>query len=243
MMKTIRQNGFTLIELLVVIAIISLLVSILLPSLQKAKELARQTVCMSNLKNFGLAMHLYIGDNDESFPNSGGQSVGGDLRTPFFYTDNWINLLSPYLDGNTTVYNCDYSAPEGSIWTCPSDDRTPRRNGCLACPSYGVNRFITGWYSSAHGQTEPCRIDEITVSHDKLSLMSDNDNPWGGHPNHVMEDTGHPWPHLHNEGDSFLFIEGHVEWIPRLEDAGDSLFSIYAKYVLSDYFIRCDWWR
>ncbi len=54
-----RPGGFTLIELLVVIAIISLLVSVLLPSLRKAKELARSTICKSNLRNVGVAMLLY----------------------------------------------------------------------------------------------------------------------------------------------------------------------------------------
>ncbi|MBN1554010.1 MAG: prepilin-type N-terminal cleavage/methylation domain-containing protein, partial [Phycisphaerae bacterium] len=58
-------RGFTLIELLVVIAIISLLVSILLPSLTKAKQLAQETVCMSNQRNCGTATHMYMGDHDE----------------------------------------------------------------------------------------------------------------------------------------------------------------------------------
>jgi prepilin-type N-terminal cleavage/methylation domain-containing protein len=63
-----RKNGFTLIELLVVIAIISLLVSILVPSLQKAKELAKRVSCLSNLKQIGIGMHIYADDNDGSPP-------------------------------------------------------------------------------------------------------------------------------------------------------------------------------
>jgi prepilin-type N-terminal cleavage/methylation domain-containing protein len=57
-----RRTGFTLIELLVVIAIISLLVSILLPSLTKAKDLARTVVCATNEKNLGIALSIYAGD-------------------------------------------------------------------------------------------------------------------------------------------------------------------------------------
>lgn len=60
----VQRSAFTLIELLVVIAIIALLVSILLPSLKRAQELAKQTVCLSNLKNNGTAMLMYAEENE-----------------------------------------------------------------------------------------------------------------------------------------------------------------------------------
>ena len=64
-----KTRGFTLIELLVVIAIISLLVSILLPSLTKAKELARRAVCMSNIHNLTLGLNMYAtGENNDNTP-------------------------------------------------------------------------------------------------------------------------------------------------------------------------------
>jgi len=58
------HRGFTLIELLVVIAIIALLLAVMLPGLQKAKERAREAVCRSNLRNVGVAIALYLQDND-----------------------------------------------------------------------------------------------------------------------------------------------------------------------------------
>ncbi|MEM6392108.1 MAG: DUF1559 domain-containing protein [Planctomycetota bacterium] len=63
-----KKHGFTLIELLVVISIIALLVSILLPVLGSARESARQSACLSNIKQIGLATHVYASDHDERIP-------------------------------------------------------------------------------------------------------------------------------------------------------------------------------
>ncbi|MHC4191629.1 MAG: prepilin-type N-terminal cleavage/methylation domain-containing protein [Planctomycetota bacterium] len=109
-----RTNGFTLIELLVVIAIIALLMAILMPALQRVKNQAKQTRCLANLKQIGLAMHAYAGDYDYMLPRA-------ELRPGVaIYTNidmRWPVLFMPYVGGlsdNLENYH------EIDIYDCPS---------------------------------------------------------------------------------------------------------------------------
>lgn len=90
-----RSKAFTLVELLVVVAIISILVSLLFPALVGAKEKARRAACKSNLRQFGLAVHLYANDNSAFVPSGLSQNADPtDEHAPVISTTTRNNLLS-----------------------------------------------------------------------------------------------------------------------------------------------------
>lgn len=90
-----KRNGFTLIELLVVIAIIAILAAILFPVFARAREQARKTSCLSNLKQIGLACHMYAQDYDELFPC-------GDY--PHNPQPRFVGQIMPYMKNYQILY-------------------------------------------------------------------------------------------------------------------------------------------
>ncbi len=93
-----KRKAFTLIELLVVVAIIALLISILLPSLSRARELAKRAVCASNQRGVGQGMHIYSNDNQEWFPHHFYTTSYG-TSVPETHAVNYIGKLSAKLSG------------------------------------------------------------------------------------------------------------------------------------------------
>ena len=90
------NKGFTLIELLVVIAIIGILAGILLPVLSRARESARKTQCMSNVKQIGMGLIMYANENSETFPSS-------TASNPAMAS---LNLLYDTYISDNKVFNC-----------------------------------------------------------------------------------------------------------------------------------------
>jgi len=148
-----NHKAFTLIELLVVISIIALLVSILMPALSKAREQARQTVCLMNVKSLSQATHVYAVDNEGYLILSGSRTETGqlDYHDGSFYpvAPFWDYRLLPYLGADTN--NPDEAGDTiMDIFVCPSTevrfrDKINQYRAVGDYPRvYRINNDITG---------------------------------------------------------------------------------------------------
>jgi prepilin-type N-terminal cleavage/methylation domain-containing protein len=138
----LNRQGFTLIELLVVIAIIAILAALLLPALARAKEKARATQCMTNLRQWGMAYRLYEDDNNDFLPRRG-QGV-----QPLFQIDrpaDWFNALPPYFGlpsyQQLVESNAKPAARSQSVFVCPTADDP---GGTYFLP-YAMNMNLCPW--------------------------------------------------------------------------------------------------
>ncbi len=147
-----ESRAFTLVELLVVIAIIGILVALLLPAVQAAREAARRSQCLSSLKQLGLAAHNYHATNN-AFP------VGATMKVGLTYTEStfFIRLL-PYLEEQSLYDRWDFKSPATNVTASESTSRAATRISVLICPSdrFEANPFtLAGPESASPGQTSP----------------------------------------------------------------------------------------
>jgi prepilin-type N-terminal cleavage/methylation domain-containing protein/prepilin-type processing-associated H-X9-DG protein len=213
-----RRNGFTLIELLVVIAIIAILAAILFPVFARAREKARQTSCLSNLKQLGLSVLMYCQDYDDTYPmNYQDASSGPGTAAQIPLT--WPNRLMPYIKSN-------------QLYACPSDARPPNVDfdGCrpilqsycwnwhlgMDLPAWGYWAVLTMGAVAAPAQ---CAVlwddnsDWLTAGYGGRFNTLDSPDWAGSFDREVLQGR-------HNEGDNFMFADGHAKWYKTTTLAG-----------------------
>ena len=204
MMAWIRRHygGFTLIELLVVIAIIAILAAILLPALQKAREKARQAVCMSQLKQFGLAISMYTQDYDGWIIPS---TYGGVADNWTHWT--WMHIFSRYGYIKIPIDPTYTTSADAYITVCPSRRGSPGGAGGVLY-TYATNRYVCGVY---HQQdTYPFKRDSNFKRQSETAVILEVAGGGGCFP--AVTESGPKLSYHHNEGMNVLYLDYHVSW-------------------------------
>jgi len=222
-----RSKGFTLIELLVVIAIIAILASILFPVFGRARENARKTACLSNLKQLGLAVTQYTQDYDEKFPNAGANWAAETDRA---YYKTPKNVLMPYIKSS-------------QIWKCPSDSNWAGSGGWggISYASMMDNWFNGHYFSADGGDQNDARWNQWSAltygtgwrpdgieNFDGKSIAAVQDTVtkplfwdqvcWhdGASPNNLQIACGNPG------GRNLVFVDGHAKHMKAPQYAPDN---------------------
>jgi len=196
-----NKRAFTLIELLVVIAIIAILAAILFPVFAQARESARKTSCLSNIKEISLAMTMYVQDYDERFPVwvnevNGNctpcQDVGGpgyglpdpdDPNVILLYT-GWDKMIAPYVK-NRGIFQCpDNYGPGGGYGSGGKGGSGNNGNNATGVLNYSINSRISGrnWES----WVTPAKLASVTWPAQAIMI---SENGVGGTTGGVRSDS------------------------------------------------------
>ncbi len=220
-----KKSGFTLIELLVVIAVIAILAAILFPVFANARERARQAKCLNNLKQIGLAFQRYTDDFSGRLPSAGvhewydagnrdwcgTQNVGGPM-----YVER--GSLWPYLRARE-VYLCptDKGLPATSVsipknlWPVFNVDQTEHPRGYPL--SYAMNCDLH--YKNVQAESRINLTKLLLLIQEKRTTINDGLFMWKLPGNRL---NTHDIPdHIHYDGTTELFCDGHVKWASESE--------------------------
>ena len=222
-----KNRAFTLIELLVVIVVIGLLLALIIPAMGAAREGARRAMCANNLRQIGIAWHLYLDDHNDCFPKYGGpasdeqcasQTFGG--KSNKYGSDPAENRpLNHYLD----VYSENNTAAI-EIFHCPSDKKSIFGTDTafvLYGTSYYTNNLILYLSDVPTALLQKRSLSSITVPHSKLLLTSEyvvdidvSLTGWSGRrppPSPVHSGETYHGGITPNAKVNILFLDGHVK--------------------------------
>src|ERR1035437_5510455 len=258
-----RRSGFTLIELLVAVAIIALLIALLLPGLARAKDVAKKSRCLANLKQIGIAFYTYGGHNSDMVPHGATVCFAYDTRTGIVSTGtssqnlqcSWTEEL--FADGdiaekiNTSggpgSYSSGWAGVQG-IFLCPC---YPNNNppGVTAQSGYGMGYYSASvWYDNnavysstpltLAGSKKPYTMKtSYWRSQGIVCVESDtgfNRSIGGGGANATNRYGVYTTRHM--KGANYLMGDGHAEWSDKFNQAdGPAPNTTFTKYPESNW--------
>jgi prepilin-type N-terminal cleavage/methylation domain-containing protein/prepilin-type processing-associated H-X9-DG protein len=209
------RRGFTLIELLVVIAIIAILASILFPVFSRARAKARQTACLSNMKQLALALNMYAQDYDETLPAWAFGATGSSDNGPGQGAWTWDTVILPYMR-NIQILTCPDSPYGKVVGSSFKEAGQPMR-------SYAMPRYVGDPYGTSNaGMTyADCMIDAPPAPAATVLLFEKGERGIGYvgdstgenfFQSHSCTNQGLDTKPFHNGGKNFAFLDGHAKW-------------------------------